>query len=76
MNKHGYTGASLCVRMDDLRYGGPQFIAKLYTEGLGRGPSAEEYKAMAQRIEALGCEGETLRALAMEIFGGDEFVLL
>ena len=33
-----YTGEELNIGLDDIHYGGAQFVGKLFTEGMGRGP--------------------------------------
>ena len=71
-----YVGESFTLELNDVRYGGGQFIAKLYTEGLGRGPEASEYKSMADIIYEKGCTQETLAELARGLFSSAEFAAL
>lgn len=61
------------VSKSDIYTGGPQFIAKLYTEALSRSPSGEEFADATARISEKGCTVETLTALAYEIFASDEY---
>ena len=69
----GYTGESLTVSLADNKYGGPQFVAKLFTEGLSRAPQSEEYLHYISQLEEKGCTQETLTALAMEFFSAKPF---
>ncbi|MBP1993626.1 hypothetical protein [Paenibacillus eucommiae] len=68
-----YTGTELEVSLDDDKYGGPQFIGKLFTEGLGRLPQAEEYTHYISIIEDEGCTIGTLADIAEEFFGDTAF---
>ena len=72
----GYTGGTLTIDEGDSRYGGPQFVTKLFTEGASRAPSGEEYVRYMTRLEEEGCTLETLRAITGEFFRGDTFASL
>ncbi len=61
------------VSKSDIYTGGPQFIAKLYTEALSRAPSGEEFAAAAARIAEKGCTVELLTTLAVEVFSSEEY---
>ena len=63
-----YTGKELNIKLDDPYYGGAQFVGKLFTEGLGRGPSANEYLYYIQQIELYGCTKETLADITEQFF--------
>lgn len=67
---------TLQIRLDDPRYGGPQFIGKLFTEGLGRLPSPTEYKSYMSAIEEKGCTAAVLGELAGRLFGQPDFAAL
>ena len=58
-----YTGEYVNIPLDDPKWGGAQLVGKLFTEGLGRGPGADEYLYYMNKIEETGCTLETLRAL-------------
>ncbi|WP_232015822.1 hypothetical protein [Paenibacillus baekrokdamisoli] len=68
-----YVNQSLTVRLNDPRYGGPQFVGKLFTEGLGRLPSPEEYKSYISVIEQKGCSVSVLGELAFRLFSQMDF---
>ena len=68
-----YLGEEFIFRRADRRYGGGQFIAKLFTEGLGRGPEGSEYKEYADFIYTNMCTAETLAALAYKMFDSEEY---
>ncbi len=68
-----YTGKVIQASIENNEYGGPQFVAKLFTEGLSRAPEGSEYAAYTGRIEKDGCTVETLTALAEQIFSSQEF---
>ena len=53
--------------------GAPQFILKLFTEGLSRTPTPEEYTAYTERIELDGFSRDTLSGLAFSLFSGREY---
>lgn len=67
---------TLQIRLDDPRYGGPQFIGKLFTEGLGRLPSPEAYKSYMSAIEEKGCTAPVLGELAGRLFSQPDFAAL
>lgn len=50
-----------------------QFIMKLYTEGLGRIPSASEWASATSYFSTNGCSLATLTAIGTPIFTGTEF---
>ncbi|MBP1993624.1 hypothetical protein [Paenibacillus eucommiae] len=68
-----YTGEEVKISLDDIKYGGPQFVGKLFTEGLGRLPQAEEYTHYISNIEKKGCTVETLAKMAEQFFGENKF---
>ncbi len=71
-----YTGEERKIRLDDLTYGGAQYVTKLFTEGLGRGPEANEYLYYMQQIEENGCNAETLSAITEQFFSAKAFLSL
>lgn len=71
-----YTGEEIDVKQKDLTYGGAQYVTKLFTEGLGRGPSANEYLYYMQQIEKDGCTIETLTAITEQFFSAKAFLSL
>lgn len=64
---------TLRVSKSDIYTGGPQFIAKLYSEALSRSPSGEEFAAATARIAEFGCTAELLTTLAEEVFASEEY---
>lgn len=68
-----YTGKTLQVSAGDTRYGGPQYVSKLFTEGLSRAPEGDEYQEYIDIIEQKGCTIETLTALAEKVFSSEAF---
>ncbi len=68
-----YTGKTLTVEKDSSQFGGAQFVAKLFTEGLSRAPKGEEYLAYTSVIEQNGCTIQTLTDLAVQFFTDDKF---
>ncbi len=71
-----YIGKAFTLNRNDSRYGGAQYIAKLFTEGLGRGPRPEEWKEYTDDIFRNRCEAETLAKLAFKLFSSDDFKAL
>ncbi|MBO5275323.1 MAG: hypothetical protein J6I45_11980 [Clostridia bacterium] len=71
-----YTGEYVNIPLDDPKWGGAQLVGKLFTEGLGRGPGADEYLYYMNKIEETGCTLETLRALVGEFFTSEAFLSL
>lgn len=69
-----YTGESLRVSQEEGIYGGAQYVVKLFTEGLSRGPKSEEYLAFTKEIEQNGCTQETLKSLAVQLFSSTDFL--
>lgn len=67
---------TVTVSKSDPYTGGPQFIAKLYTEGLSRAPEGAEYAAAAAKIAAEGCTAAVCGELASAVFGSAEFEAL
>lgn len=63
-----YTGEELNIGLDDIHYGGAQFVGKLFTEGMGRGPGANEYLYYIRQIESHGCTKETLADITEQFF--------
>lgn len=63
-----YTGRTIVASLDDIRFGGPQYVAKLFTEGLSRAPSGSEYREYTTIIEEEGCTAEVLTRLAEKFF--------
>lgn len=74
--KTAYTGEELSIGLDDPKYGGAQFVSKLFTEGLGRGPEPEEYLEYMGIIESAECTVETLRGVTAMLFGSEAFTSL
>ena len=70
----GYTGIEEYVELNDPKYGAPQYIGKLFTEGLGRAPHPDEYKRYTAHILANGCTQASLAYLAEEMFGSADFL--
>ena len=68
-----YTGEELVIEGDDNRYGGAQFVTKLFTEGASRSPSGAEFASYTARLEEKGCTVETLRELAKDFFGSEAY---
>ncbi len=68
-----YTGKMIQAFISNNSYGGPQFVAKLFTEGLSRAPEGSEYAEYMGAMEKDGCTVETLTALAERLFSSDEF---
>ncbi len=68
-----YTGEELQIGLDDPKYGGPQFVGKLFTEGLGRGPGANEYSYYMDQLEAAGCTLESLSSITGQFFTARAF---
>ena len=71
-----YTGEELEVKLANRAYGGAQYVTKLFTEGLGRGPSANEYLYYMQQIETNGCNIETLTTITEQFFSAKAFLSL
>lgn len=74
--KTAYTGEELTIGLDDPKYGGAQFVGKLFTEGLGRGPEPEEYLEYMGIIESEGCSIETLAGVTRLFFEAEAFTSL
>ena len=70
----GYTGIEEHVDLNDHRYGAPQFIGKLFTEGLGRAPHPDEYKIYTTYIWENGCTQASLAHLAGKMFSSADFL--
>ncbi len=68
-----FTGNTLTLKRDSARFGGGQFIAKLFTEGLSRSPKGEEFATCTEALEQAGCSQESLTDLAVGIFSSGEF---
>lgn len=68
-----YTGKTIQASISNNGYGGPQFVAKLFTEGLSRAPEGSEYTDYTGTIEKDGCTVETLTGLAARLFSSEEF---
>lgn len=68
-----YTGKTIDASVEDTRYGGPQFVSKLFTEGVSRAPEAEEYVEYTGILEEKGCTVETLSSLAETFFSSETF---
>lgn len=68
-----YTGKTIDASIEDTRYGGPQFVSKLFTEGVSRAPEAEEYVEYTGILEEKGCTVETLSSLAETFFSSETF---
>lgn len=68
-----YTGEDLTVGLDDPYYGGAQFVGKLFTEGLGRAPGANEYLYYIRQLESHGCSQETLADITEQCFSSVSF---
>ncbi|GHU79306.1 hypothetical protein FACS1894191_1820 [Clostridia bacterium] len=66
----------LHVSIDDPKYGGGQFIGKLYTEGLGRMPDPAGYRYYQELILAELCVRETLEKMAKQVFTSPEYKAL
>lgn len=71
-----YTGYEFSMAPDDERYGGGQYIGKLFTEGLGRAPAPAEYLEYSETIFEKGCTQKTLRELAEKLFSSDIYLEL
>ncbi|HEY0638758.1 MAG TPA: DUF4214 domain-containing protein [Pseudonocardiaceae bacterium] len=52
---------------------GGQFVAKLYSEGLGRAPDAGGWASSLQAVQAGDCSAEVLRNLARGVYTSGEF---
>jgi len=63
----------LHVSLDDPRYGGGQFLGKLFTEGLGRMPDPANYRKYQDLICEELCTKETLAKIAKRVFMSSEF---
>jgi Domain of unknown function (DUF4214) len=50
-----------------------QFIAKQYTEGLGRAPSQPEWNLATSYFQFKGCSASTLRSVGQQIYTSTEF---
>ncbi len=74
--KTAYTGEELSIGLDDPKYGGAQFVSKLFTEGLGRGPEPEEYLEYMDILESADCTVETLAGVTGMFFGSEAFTAL
>lgn len=61
------------ILYDDPHTGGPQFIAKLYTELLSRCPSGAEFADASAKIADRGCTPSLLCELASDVISSDEF---
>lgn len=68
----GVTEDTLTVSRDE-KYGGGQFISKLFTEGLSRAAYGEEFVLFQQYIVENGCTAETLNKLAKAVFTSEAF---
>lgn len=68
----GVTDETLTVTRDE-RYGGGQFISKLFTEGLSRAANGQEFSTFQQYIVENGCNVETLKTLAKAVFESEAF---
>ena len=66
----------LHVSLDDPKYGGGQFIGKLFTEGLGRMPDPAGYRKCQEQILEELCTKETLGKIAKRIFMSPEYEAL
>jgi len=64
------------LSIDDPRYGGGQYIGKLYTEALGRIPDPAGYRYFQDMIFTKGCKAETLGEMAKIFFAGSEYEVL
>ncbi|MBQ4574444.1 MAG: hypothetical protein IJA85_04525 [Clostridia bacterium] len=64
---------SISVSKSDIYTGGPQFIAKLYTEALSRCPTGAEFADATAHIKEQGCTKKMLAVLACEIFSSDAY---
>ena len=51
-----------------------QYMAKLYSEGLGRAPDAEAWQSMTNYFLDNGCSTGTLRQMAAHLFSSDEYI--
>jgi Domain of unknown function (DUF4214) len=51
----------------------PQYIAKLYTEGLGRAPSQSEWADKVAYFQIHGCTAATLKTIGTAIYASTEF---
>ena len=63
----------LHVSLDDPKYGGGQFIGKLFTEGLGRMPDPVNYRKYQELILEELCTKETLLKIAKRVFMSSEY---
>jgi hypothetical protein len=69
-------GAEEAIAADEaaLVYAVPnQFIAKQYTELLGRAPSPAEWSADVAGFQGTGCDAAALRAFAEDVLGSAEY---
>ena len=71
-----YTGDELKIELNDPCYGGAQYVGKLFTEGLGRGPGANEYLYYTFHLESDGCTVETLAKITEQFFSSKAFLSL
>ncbi len=70
----GKTGEKITInRENESGYGGGQFISKLFTEGLSRAATGEEFSTYQQYILENGCNADTLKTLAKAVFNSKEF---
>lgn len=67
------TGKTVTVSAENEKYGGAQFVVKLFTEGLSRAPEGTEYAGYVGLIEEKGCTVPTLTALAETMFSSELF---
>ena len=64
----------ITVSYNDPYTGGPQFIAKLYTELLSRSPEGAEYAHAAEIVAERGCTPTLLCELTCSVLKSDEFI--
>ena len=69
----GYIDDIQLANLDNPPIVPAQFIAKLYTEGLGRAPSQSEWSNAVNSFLTNGCSASTLGALGAQIYTSSEF---
>jgi len=70
---YGCLAATLCLGSAAVQANPSQFIAKQYTEGLGRAPDAGGWKFYQSVFEANGCNKTMLKEVSLSIFTSAEY---
>ena len=66
------TGETVSIRKDGS-FGAPQFVVKLFTEGLSRTPTGDEYVLYMTQLEENGCSVQSLSDIGKAFFSSHEY---